>query len=173
MLKSLAIFVVILCTTLGVTHTRVIQPNDAKTIHNTCLETPNYEECKKYLTDDPKSSTADVSGLAQIMVNVMKDKANIGLNKINQLIESSSPDQKTALKSCADKYNVIITTDVPQATEGLQKGNPKLAMDSAVDASKAVSSCEKGFSGKSPLTAENLVTDRASTITAHICRQLV
>ncbi|CAI8610798.1 unnamed protein product [Vicia faba] len=173
MLKSLALFVLILCTTLVVTQSQVIKPNSAQTIHNTCLETPYYEQCMKYLTADPKSSTADVYGLALIMVNVMKDKANIGLNKINQLIATSPSDQKVALNSCAEKYNAIIATDVPQATKGLQNKNPKLAEDSAVHASDAVVACWKGLPGNSPLIAENLVMRDASTITSHICRQLV
>ncbi|XP_058730251.1 cell wall / vacuolar inhibitor of fructosidase 1-like [Vicia villosa] len=170
MLKLFALFV---CTTFVVTHSRVIQPNSAQTIHNTCLETPYYDQCMKYLTADPKSSTADVSGLALIMVDAIKSEADIGLNKINQLIGSSPADQKAALKSCVDQYNAIITTDVPQAIQGLQNRNPKLAMDSAVAASHAVAICDKGFSGKSPINTENLVVSHASTITSHICRQLV
>ncbi|CAK8563821.1 unnamed protein product [Lathyrus sativus] len=173
MLKLLASFVLILYTTFVATHSQVVQPNVPKRIHNTCLETSHYDECLKYLTDDPKSSTADVHGLALIMVNVMKSKANVGVEKINQLIGSSSPDQNVALKSCADKYNAIIAVNIPQATESLQKKSSKLAMDSALNASDVVSDCEDGFSGKSPLTTENLVMDRVSAITAQICRQLV
>ncbi|CAK8563826.1 unnamed protein product [Lathyrus sativus] len=171
MLKSL--FVLILCTTLVVTHSRVIQPNDANTIQQTCSKTPNSALCIEFLNADPNSSTADVNGLAIIMVNVIKSKANVAVNKINQLNGSIPPDQNEALKSCADKYNAILVADVPQAIEALQKGNPKFAVDGANDAANEANSCENGFSGKSPLTAENNVVRDASAITSAICGLLL
>ncbi|KAI5415532.1 cell wall / vacuolar inhibitor of fructosidase 1 [Lathyrus oleraceus] len=173
MLKSLTLLVLILCTTLVVTHSRVIEPNDANTVRQTCSKTPNSALCIQYLNADPKSSTADVNGLALIMVNVIKSKANIAVNKINQLKGSIPPAQKVALKSCADKYNAILVADVPQATEALQKGDPKFAVDAANDAAIEANGCENGFSGKSPLTAENNVVRDASTITSAICRLLL
>jgi len=68
-------------------------PNNVDLIQQTCKKTPNYALCIQYLNADPKAPTADVNGLAQIMVNVMKTKANDGSNKIHQLIARSPPDQ--------------------------------------------------------------------------------
>ncbi|KAL5065566.1 hypothetical protein RYX36_027303 [Vicia faba] len=165
MLKSLILFVLILCTTLVVSGANIVQ--------ETCSKTPNSALCIQYLNADPKSSTADVSGLALIMVNVIKNKANIAVDKIKQLSESIPADQKVALMSCADKYNAILVADIPQATEALQKGNPKFAEESANDAAIEANGCENGFSGKSPLTAENNVVRDASTITSAIVRLLL
>ncbi|XP_050918514.1 cell wall / vacuolar inhibitor of fructosidase 1-like [Lathyrus oleraceus] len=142
-------------------------------VNQTCSKTRHYALWIQFLNADPKGSTLDVNGLALIMVNVIKSKANIAVNKINQLKGSIPPAQKVALKSCADKYNAILVADVPQATEALQKGDPKFAVDAANDAAIEANGCENGFSGKSPLTAENNVVRDASAITSAICRLLL
>ncbi|GAU19172.1 hypothetical protein TSUD_89370 [Trifolium subterraneum] len=173
MLKPLAFLILIVCTTFVVTECRNIQLDDANLIQQTCKKTPNYALCTQYLNSDPKARSADVTGLALIMVNVMKNKANIALNKIHQLIGKSPPGQKAALNSCASKYNTIVAADIAQATEALQKGNPKFAENGANDAVIEAKGCESGFSGKSPLTAENNVMRDASVITAAIVRNLL
>ncbi|XP_058730215.1 cell wall / vacuolar inhibitor of fructosidase 1-like [Vicia villosa] len=165
MLKSLALFVLILCTTLAVSGANIVE--------QTCSKTPNSALCIQFLNADPKSSTADVTGLALIMVGVIKNKADIAVNKINQLGGSIPPNQKAALTSCADKYNAILVADIPQATEALQKGNPKFAVDGANDAVIEANGCENGFSGNSPLTAENNVVRDASAITSAIASLLL
>ncbi|GAU19171.1 hypothetical protein TSUD_89360 [Trifolium subterraneum] len=190
MLKPLAFLILVVCTTFVVTECRNIQPNDANLIEQTCKKTPNYAICIKYLNSDPKARSADVTGLALIMVNVMKNNANIAVNKIHQLIEKSPPSQKTTLNSCASKYNAIVVADIPSAIEALKKGNPKhadipsaiealkkgnpkFAEQGANDAAIEANSCENGFSGKSPLSAENLDMLTASGITAAIVRNLL
>ncbi|CAI8610799.1 unnamed protein product [Vicia faba] len=171
MLKSLALFVLIFCTTLVVTHSRVIQPNRVNIVQQTCTKTPFPALCIQYLNADPKSSTSNVNGLALIMVNVIKSKANIAVNKINQLTRSIPPNQKGALMLCSTRYTSIMG-DVLLATRALQNGNPKFAVDNANDAVIEANSCEDGFFGKSPLTAENNVMRDASAITSAICRLL-
>ncbi|PNX54923.1 pectinesterase inhibitor-like protein [Trifolium pratense] len=173
MLKPLAFLILIVCTTFVVTQCRTIQPNDANLIQQTCKKTPNYALCIQYLNSDPKAPSADVTGLALIMVNVMKNKANIAINKIHQLIGKSPPDQKATLNSCASKYNAIVVADIPSAIEALQKGNPKFAEQGANDAANEANSCENGFSGKSPLTAENNAMHDVSVITSAIVRLLL
>ncbi|WJX90757.1 hypothetical protein P8452_72625 [Trifolium repens] len=173
MLKPLAFLVLIVCTTFVVTECRNIQPNDANLIQQTCKNTPKYALCMQYLNSDPKAPSADVRGLALIMVNVMKNKANIAINKIHQLIARSPPDQKEPLDDCADYYKTIVVADIAQATEALLKGNPKFAEDGANDAVIEAKSCESGFKGNSPLTTENNVMTDASVITAAIVRNLL
>jgi pectinesterase inhibitor-like protein len=174
MLKPLAFLIFIVCTTSVVTECRTIQPNDANLIQQTCKKTPNYALCIQYLNSDPKAPSADVTGLALIMVNVMKNKANIAVNKIHQLIATSPPDQKAALNSCASKYyNAILVADIPSAIQALQRGNPKFAEQGANDAANDANSCESSFSGKSPLTAENNAMHDSSVITSAIVRLLL
>jgi len=173
MLKLLSIFILSLCTILVVTQSRNILPNNVDLIQQTCKKTPNYALCIEYLNADPKAPTADVNGLAQIMVNVMKTKANDGLNKIHQLIAGGPPGQQAALKSCAEEYNTIVVYNVPNAISALQKGDPKFAEEAANDAANEANDCERGFSGNSPLTTENNVMHDASVITSAIVKILL
>lgn len=164
MLKPLVSFILILCTTL-------IQPNSANIVQQTCSKTPYPALCLQYLNADPKSSTSNVNGLALIMINVIKNKANVAINKINQLSKSIPTKQKEALQFCSINYTSILV-DVFQATQALQKGNPKFAVYNVNSVASEANGCENGFSGKSPLTVENNVMHDASAITSAICKLL-
>ncbi|XP_058784069.1 uncharacterized protein LOC131658816 [Vicia villosa] len=106
------------------------------------------------------------------MVDVIKSKANIIVNKINQLSGSSSPDQKKGLLRCVSSYNSILI-DVLLATQALQNENPKFAVENANYVGEDADGCENAFSGKSPLTAETKVMRDASAITSAICKLLL
>lgn len=142
-------------------------------IENTCKKTPNYNICLQSLKENSGSSVADVTGLAQIMVKVMKAKANDGLNKIHQLQRVRNIGARKALSSCGDKYKAILVADIPQAIEALEKGDPKFAEDGANDAANEASYCESEFNGKSPLTIQNNAMHDVSAVTAAMVRQLL
>ncbi|KAK7388029.1 hypothetical protein VNO78_22830 [Psophocarpus tetragonolobus] len=153
---------------------RSLLGNDEKLIEKTCRKTPNYNLCLQYLKASPGSSSVTVTGLAQIMVGVMKAKANDALKTIYELQRvRAGPKQKRALASCADKYKAVLIADVPQATEALQKGDPKFAEDGANDAANEATFCETDFSGNSPLTKQNNAMHDVAAITAAIVRLLL
>lgn len=154
------------------THSRTFIPNDEKLIENTCKRTPNYNICLQSLKTNPGSSGADVNGLAQIMVKVMKAKATETLHKIHEL-QRVGAGHKQALSSCASKYRAILIADIPQATEALQKGDPKFAEDGANDAANEATYCESDFSGKSLLTKQNNAMHDVAAVTAAIVRLLL
>ncbi|KAK7302405.1 hypothetical protein RJT34_13293 [Clitoria ternatea] len=95
-------------------------------------------------TRDPRSSGADVKGLALITVDMIKGKANEALNK---MLLKGTGGNRALLSSFADKYNAILKGDIPQATQGLQFGNPKFAEEAASDSVVEATSCEQDFSG--------------------------
>ncbi|BAT82787.1 hypothetical protein VIGAN_03285000 [Vigna angularis var. angularis] len=66
---------------------------------------------------------------------------------INREGKGAGPKQRRALSSCASKYKAVLIADVPQATEALQKGDPKFAEDGANDAANEATFCESDFSG--------------------------
>lgn len=157
-------------------HCRTFLPNSGKLIETTCKNTPNYNVCFQSLKASPGSSGADVTGLAQIMVRVMKAKANDALNVIHKLQKLKiglGTEQRRALSSCADKYRAILIGDIPQATEALQKGDPKFAEDGANDAANEATYCESEFSGKSLLTKQNNVMHDVAAVTGAIVRMLL
>lgn len=110
------------------------------------------------------------------MVRVMKAKANDALNVIHKLQKLKiglGTEQRRALSSCADKYRAILIGDIPQATEALQKGDPKFAEDGANDAANEATYCESEFSGKSLLTKQNNVMHDVAAVTGAIVRMLL
>ncbi|KAI9123291.1 hypothetical protein K1719_006180 [Acacia pycnantha] len=168
LLTPLFLFFFILCVTSSL--------NDANLIQQTCKHTPNQALCLQYLKSDPRSSDADISGLALIMVDAMKAKANQALAKIHRELQrkSLSDSEKQALSSCAEQYRAVLIADVPEAIAALQKGDPKFAEDGANDAALEANSCESGFSyGKSPLTQENHALHDIAQVTAAIVRNLL
>lgn len=119
---------------------------------------------------------SDITGLGLIMVKAVTAKAKAASNRIEELLHGKvDPKQKVALESCAGHYKTILEADVPQATEALQKGDPKFAVDGANDAANEATTCEEDLSaaGKSPLTEYNNAAHDVATVTAAIARQLL
>ncbi|KAL5065557.1 hypothetical protein RYX36_027294 [Vicia faba] len=179
-LKPLTLFLfllaIFLINSIPTTHSRTTFPSKDERlslIENTCKKTPNYNICIQSLKENSGSSVADVTGLAQIMVKVMKAKANDGLNKIHRLQRVRNIGARKALSSCGDKYKAILVADIPQAIEALEKGDPKFAEDGANDAANEASYCESEFNGKSALTKENNAMHDVSAVTAAMVRQLL
>ncbi|OIW00162.1 hypothetical protein TanjilG_29152 [Lupinus angustifolius] len=156
-------------------HSRTFNPKNDKLIESTCKKTPNYIVCINSLKPSPGSSSADVRGLALIMVKVMETKANDALNKIHELQRVlTGHNQKVALNSCASKYNAILVADIPSATEALQKGDPKFAEDGANDAANEATYCETDYpAGTLPLTKWNNAMHDVAAVTAAIVRSLL
>ncbi|ESW26405.1 hypothetical protein PHAVU_003G117300 [Phaseolus vulgaris] len=165
---------IVVMNTIPGSECRSFLPNDESLIESTCKKTPNYNLCLQYLKASPGSSTADVSGLALIMVNVIKAKANDALKIIHDLQKKGGgPKQQGALSSCASNYNAVLVGDVPKATYALQAGDPKFAEDGANDAANEATYCENGFSGNSPLTKQNNAMHDVAVVTAAIVRLLL
>ncbi|WCJ23271.1 cell wall / vacuolar inhibitor of fructosidase 1 [Euphorbia peplus] len=157
---------------LLLTHSNTVQSN-SNTISQTCKKTPYYDLCLKYLTADPRSSTSDVTGLALIMVDLLKGKTTRSVQFIKQ-ISNQRPELEKPLKDCARKYDVILTANIPVALEALQKGDPKFAEGGMNDAAIEANSCENSFGGKkSPLSGYNKLLHDTSLVASAIVRQLL
>ena len=152
-----------------------LRPNDNNLIEQTCKQTPNYNLCISSLKSDPKSATADVAGLALIMVNVLNTTTTQTLIHINSLLlQSPRNEVKEALLSCVENYKTgVLTADVPVSIEALTKGNPKFADQGTQDAANESNSCEEGFSGNSPLTVENTNINNVARVANAIVKLLL
>ncbi|XP_050372579.1 cell wall / vacuolar inhibitor of fructosidase 1-like [Argentina anserina] len=144
---------------------------DANLIEQTCRQTPDRNLCVSSLKADPRSATADVTGLALIMVDVVKNKATLCANRINDLLKQKPGDQ--ALSSCKSDYNAVLIADVPVAVEALTKGDPKFAEQSMDDTAIEAKSCEDGFKGRSPMTDLNNASQKFAAVAAAIVRLLL
>ncbi|KAI5650946.1 hypothetical protein M9H77_36951 [Catharanthus roseus] len=142
-------------------------------VNNTCKNTPNYQLCISTLRSDPRSSTADVSGLGLIVVDAVKGKATSTLNTIKNL-KKSKPQYKHQLDECSRFYDAILNADVPEAIEALTKGDPKFAENGMADTALEVQLCQNGFKGsKSPIANENTAVYNLSIVARAIIRMLL
>ncbi|KDO71995.1 hypothetical protein CISIN_1g037982mg [Citrus sinensis] len=158
---------------LAVAYFPISQCQNLPLIEQTCKQTPYYGLCVTSLKSDPRSKTAgDVQAIALIMVDIIKAKAGGSLQHIEKL-KQKYPALRVPLSACKDRFNAIIIGDVPQAVEALTKGDPKFAVDAANDAALEADSCERGFSGKSPITQMNKLNHDISIITASIVKTML
>ena len=153
---------------------RVLSMN-SDLIEKTCKQTPNYNLCVSSLQSDPRSSKANVQGLALIMVDVVAAKTKETLNHIYKLLKQSpKPDHQLSLSYCANNYEAVLKGDIPEAIEALRTGNYKFAEQGSDDAANEVDLCENKFlPGTSPLTDMNKVVHDVAALTAAITRILL
>ncbi|XP_004501778.1 cell wall / vacuolar inhibitor of fructosidase 1-like [Cicer arietinum] len=179
MLKPLTLlFILILCTTLVVTQSRIMTSNDANLIEKTCNKTQNHTLCLQYLNANPKSSTADEYGLGLIMFDVIRLRALSTIKKIHELIAAGKfkkPRQPMALKSCYDKYKTLLEIDVGNANYYLLSRDAISAEYNAMDIIAKANTCENDFFGRFPYGKELLTDDNnlmidAATIAYDIIR---
>ncbi|KAK8671244.1 hypothetical protein V6N13_037844 [Hibiscus sabdariffa] len=146
-------------------------------IETTCTKTPFPDLCISTVKSDPRSSTADVPGLALIVADSVNEKASATLNQISTLLKSATdPNMKKALSGCVDSYNTIIKADIPVAIEAIEKNNPKFAVGSATDAGNEAQRCEGSFgenSTSSPISGSNKAVHDLSVILQSIASMLL
>ncbi|KAF5727081.1 cell wall / vacuolar inhibitor of fructosidase 1-like [Tripterygium wilfordii] len=143
-------------------------------VEQTCRQTPYYDLCVSTLRSNPRSHNANIEELAQIMVDELDSTATNTLRHIRQLLQSGM-DQSTqeALRSCAERYRVIVRGDVPEAIEAISKGDYKYAEQGTFDAATEARSCERGFSrGRSPLSNQNRQVHDTSLVAAAIVKAM-
>nr|AFK40449.1 unknown [Lotus japonicus] len=171
-LKSLSLFLFLAIVSMLVVDCEVLQPYDARFVDEICKQTPYPSDCVQFLRQDPRSSGADVKGLALIMVDVIKAKGTNTVNKIKQLLKGSTGEKKP-LNICLDRYKGVVEINVPEAILTLKAGKITIAEDMAAATSDEAQYCEVIFHGKSPLTIENNGMHVAAEVTRHIIRHLL
>ncbi|KAM7467187.1 hypothetical protein LguiB_014749 [Lonicera macranthoides] len=146
---------------------------DTKLMEQTCKITPYYQLCISTLNSDPKSRTADVSGLGLIIVKTVKSRTIHTIDLIKKL-QRSNPGLRKQLSECGNKYNTILIGDIEEAEQGLEFGDPKFAESGMNDAANEADGCEKMFDGsKSPLKEMNKAVYELSLVSVAIIRLLL
>ncbi|KAL3508196.1 hypothetical protein ACH5RR_033578 [Cinchona calisaya] len=139
-------------------------------ISETCDQTPNDRLCVTVLRRDNRSHGADVSGLAMIIIEAVRDEANSTLESIKEL-KKSNITLANALMECQENYNVIMRIDIPKAIGSL-RDNPRFAEHGMADAGIEAQGCEGslGEQVESPLTDMNSLVNDLSVIALSIIR---
>nr|XP_004296224.2 PREDICTED: cell wall / vacuolar inhibitor of fructosidase 1-like [Fragaria vesca subsp. vesca] len=154
----------------------------ADLIDQTCKQTPNYNLCVSSLKPNPRSSAANVKGLATIMVEVLTSKANDTLNEIwAQLLRQEDP----AVRNCYDHYGYMVAAFIPEIYGDLTsrgfggrfvRYNPAQAERRLHDdIIRRVDHCRHGFGKgrRSPFAKEIKATREAAVVAAAIVRILI
>ena len=130
----------------------------ADLISDTCKKTPSYNLCVSTLRADPQSSKADVQGLALIAVKKLVVEGTKTEKEIKQLIKKTKyKPLLDALKLCADKYNIIVHYDFPEA----------------VDAARSSDKCASGITSTPNLASSNKLVHDLDDIVLYIVRLLL
>ncbi|XP_022760929.1 cell wall / vacuolar inhibitor of fructosidase 1-like [Durio zibethinus] len=147
--------------------------SDNNLIETTCKKTPFFDLCVSTLKSDPRSSTADVAGLALIAADSVKAKALATLNQVTGLIKSATdPKLLKALNHCFDSYNNILQVDIAAAIQAIVKRDSKFAVNSATDAANKAQGCDNGFANppKSPISNGNKAVHDLSVVLESIAK---
>ncbi|KAE8733141.1 Poly(A) polymerase, putative isoform 1 [Hibiscus syriacus] len=175
----LALFHLSFCfTVFAFTHPSAMElhGHGADLIQATCQRTPFYNLCVSTLRSDPRSSGADVAGLARIGAHKLKAKATATLRQITGLLKvTKDPNLKMALSECVDYYNAIVKYDIPEAIEAVVKGDPKFGVEGANDAANEADACRRRFKNqpKFPIYGSNKVVHDLSAVVASIVQLLL
>lgn len=148
----------------------VVLPMDAKLIDQTCRKTPDYNLCVQSIKLDPRSSGADVVGLAIIIIDAVGHKATITMNKINELLKQTPGNQ--ALVDCSNEYAQIIDDFVPTSKFTVNSGTYSVAKAFMKITPKNALSCEQSFKGRSPLTNLNNDLIKVANVAEAVAVQL-
>ncbi|XP_022741974.1 cell wall / vacuolar inhibitor of fructosidase 1-like [Durio zibethinus] len=153
-----------------------LQGPGANLIETTCKGTPFYNLCVSTLRSDPRSSSADLLGLAHIVADKLKAKTTATLGQITGLLKGAKdPKLRMALRDCFDYYNAIIKYDIPVTIDAVAKGNPKFGVQGATDAANEADACERRFKNqpKFPISSSNKVVHDLSAVVASIVQLLL
>ncbi|CAH1429095.1 unnamed protein product [Lactuca virosa] len=148
---------------------------DRQFIENTCKSTPSYNLCLSILLANPKSQNANLTGLALIVVDAVKNEGVKTLQQIDAL-KKSLPELTAALTQCGDVYNTIMHVDVPLTINALNLGNPKFGEDGMADTIIESQTCERSFKEHgqtSPLTNMNKDMEDVANVARAIIRILL
>ncbi|KAL4380913.1 cell wall / vacuolar inhibitor of fructosidase 1 [Arachis duranensis] len=167
------IFTILVLITMPIGQCMVFHSNDETLIQSTCNQTIYPNLCVQILNSYPSSRNADLRGLALNMVDFMKSRSIVAVNKIHRLQQGATGRFKGALDSCIGHYNDgILKGDVPEAISGIQFNNPKFAENAVADAANEAYLCEQEFNGNSPLNNENKAVRDGANMARVIVRML-
>ncbi|KAL6968630.1 hypothetical protein U1Q18_034428 [Sarracenia purpurea var. burkii] len=145
--------------------------SQADLIDDTCKKIDYPDLCSSTLRSDPRSNTTDVKVFARIVLKVTLVKANSTLNKVNNLLKTTTERVlKECLTICSGQYTSAVY-EIPQCIDdfGSNKLNAQICVDGILD---ETTTCEETFSEppkrKSPLTTSNNAVEQLAIIASGI-----
>ncbi|RXH84072.1 hypothetical protein DVH24_026971 [Malus domestica] len=102
------------------------------------------------------------------MVDALKPKALDVLDKALVLVVKEPGNQPA--KACANTYQEVLGTDIPQANEDFPKGESKIAALAMINVVQKSDSCESGFPGGSPFKYKSKVVHDFAYVASAIAK---
>ncbi|CAN0922545.1 Cell wall / vacuolar inhibitor of fructosidase 2 [Linum grandiflorum] len=126
---------------------------DTSLIKKTCKSTKYYHLCLSSVNSNSTSSTADVRGLALIMIRIGMANATASSTYLSsQLAASGNNDtvaKKAVLKECADLY-MYVANNLEMTVEDFDMGNESYAPIHVTGASYYPDQCRDTFRRNKP-----------------------
>ncbi|XP_052875552.1 uncharacterized protein LOC128280956 [Gossypium arboreum] len=121
----------------------------------------------------PRSSNANLEGLAKISVEIVIDKANATLNFIVDLFKNvSDPVLYRSYGTCIDSYDASVERLLPEAIAALSSKDYATSRYDAATVAINVNACDKQFSEKTPFSDRNRLVHDLSLMSAGIIELL-
>ena len=109
----------------------------ANLVQETCNKTRYSDVCLETLKSDPNSKTADVKGLARIMLKHGLAYSKDTYARVNKMFnETKDPIMKSCLHVCSEIYSLSVEVNFPHAITALENNDYRESsriLDSAYD----------------------------------------
>ncbi|KAJ4828490.1 hypothetical protein Tsubulata_043239 [Turnera subulata] len=149
----------------------------ADLIDDTCKKTDFSQLCSSTLRSDPRSATANVKQLANVVLEQTLINANATLVQAEKLINQTiDPDVKKTLNVCSGLYQSAIGSDIPDAIKSLDSENYENAIEDVKAVGRDANGCEDAFSAAkvpSPLANNDKTLSQLGRIAEQIIGILV
>ncbi|KAI4365556.1 hypothetical protein MLD38_021533 [Melastoma candidum] len=138
-------------------------------VETTCSKTGNHDLCLSTLRADPRSSSADVKGLAEIALDAASAKSNEALNYFLDLLRGEGdPVRSRFYGTCIDTYGGNVKRIIPEALTDLTNNQFASAKESITTAATNAQWCEDQFAGSSPGTGQNKAAHDTAALAADV-----
>ncbi|GMJ08598.1 hypothetical protein like AT3G17152 [Hibiscus trionum] len=138
-------------------------------IQQICKKTRFFTLCDSSLRSDPRSSNADLKGLASISVEILQEKANDTLTFIIDLYKNTTnPDLSRFYGSCIEDYGTSVDRLLPEAAKALGSKDYLTAKSDVADVAPYIDACDQQFAEKTPFSNRNILVRDLSLVASSI-----
>ncbi|WKA03749.1 hypothetical protein VitviT2T_021838 [Vitis vinifera] len=124
-----------------------LNQSQANLVEQTCQKVQYHDLCVSALRSDGRSSSADVKGLAAIMLQLVKANGTDILAEVNTMLPNATDDvTKKCLGLCRDKFGEALNGLIPEAMAKLQSGSKHEAMLVTIEVGESAIECDSCFS---------------------------
>ncbi|KAL4379755.1 hypothetical protein GQ457_02G015630 [Hibiscus cannabinus] len=143
--------------------------NKEDLIQQTCKKPRYFALCNSFLRSDPRSTNANLKGLALILVEAIQEKANNTLTFIIGLYKDiTDPDLSRFYGSCIEDYGTSVDRPLPEAVKALGSKDYATAKNNAAAMAPYIDACDQQFTEKTPFSDRNILVRDLSLVASNI-----